>query len=758
MAVKNLLPLNRGSKISDKEAVERATKSAVQKKVVRGGKGILTSIQLIKQTVESELGHLKGKYRLIREEQDLIDYIDKCIEYGYVAIDTETEGLDPMKDKIAGVCMYMPLDQGVYIPINHVDYIDGSVLERQVPVDIVKRELDRLEKAKVKIIMHNAFFDIRVIRHQVGSYLTCYWDTLLGAKMLNENENSNGLKVLYSKHVEDSRNAKFNDVSRGVLFTWIPLEYALLYAAHDPYMTFKLFEYQEPYLDCSFKKCKKLGLQGLSRVFNEIEMPCVEVLCDMADEGIKVDREYQKELSIKYHKELDTAEEKFYSICEEYSDLFDKYENSKLKTKQYKGRKINIGSPTQLAILLYDILRLKWVDPKNQRGTGDDILEKLNHPIVESIREYRNAQKLLGTYIDGLDQFIDENDVVHPNINQRGAKTGRISINDPALQTIPSHNKDIRKLYIVEDDECWLSSDYSGQEVRISASESNDKKMIQAYIEGRDLYSEVASIAFNVPYEQCCEFDKDGNKNPPEYKERRSQAKAVVLGCLYSKGVKAIGEDLKIPKEKAQEVYDKVMKSFPDLNRYLHDSVDMAYELGYVTTHYGSRRRLPEMLLDKYEFSYTSKKLKDKWVDDDTAFYYWKRLDKAWGDEKKDIIAKAKSDGIKIIDNSMKIAEATRQCVNARIQGSAVELTKSAMVMLHRNKEFKKLGGKIIMTAHDEIIAKAPKKNALRCGQILSECMVKAGEEFRVPFVCDTEFTDRWFGKDIKDEVERYSN
>lgn len=331
------------------------------------------------------------------------------------------------------------------------------------------------------------------------------------------------------------------------------------------------------------------------------------------------------------------------------------------------------------------------------------------------------------------------------------------------MQNIPSHNNEIRKMFIASPGHVLLSSDYSAQEPRITAHMSRDEKMIKAYQEGKDLYVEIASIAFNMPYDECKEFRADGTKNP-EGKERRGAAKAIVLGVCYGKGVAAIAEDLKVTKKKAQEIYDKVMVSFPGLKQFMEDSETMAREQGFVTTVWGRKRRLPNMQLPQYEFSYIGGVPNDfdPLFDDDeedggtlevdwaTQEKYLRQLQRAYSwKEKENIKARAKAEGILIKDNGGYIAEATRQCVNSRIQGSAADQTKLAMISVGNDKRLKELGFKLLLAVHDELIGECPKENVKEVAERFSKLMVDAAKDLDVPSKCDVEITERWYGEPL---------
>ena len=354
---------------------------------------------------------------------------------------------------------------------------------------------------------------------------------------------------------------------------------------------------------------------------------------------------------------------------------------------------------------------------------------------------------------------------IHASFNQIGADTGRFSSSDPNMQNIPSHNDEIRQMFRASEGYVLLSSDYSAQEPRLTAHMSQDEKMINAYKQGKDLYIEIASIAYNMPYDECKEFREDGTRNP-EGKERRSAAKAIVLGVCYGKGVAAIAEDLGVTKKKAQEIYDKVMVSFPGLKRFMEESEAMARDYGFVTTVWGRKRRLPNMQLEPYEFSYIGGVPKDfdplfddedefddgpLEVDEATKQKYINILNRTYSRKEKEAIkAKAKAEGILIKDNGGYIAEATRQCVNSRIQGSAADQTKLAMILVGNDKKLKDLGFRLLLTVHDELIGECPKENAKEVAERFAHLMVEAAKDLVVPSKCDVEVTERWYGEPLQ--------
>lgn len=534
------LPNLPSTKDSDKSILNKTSKK-VKLPVFKGSGTLLDKINQITSEVESKLGDYKDRYKCIRTEEELTIYIDKCIENNICALDTETMGLDPMLDDIVGFSLYTPTLPAVYIPINHIDYISNSKLDNQLSKELCKQQLDRLAEHKVKLIMFNAKFDIRVLRNQLNVYLEAYWDGYLAQRLLNENEQENGLKALHKKYVLKNQHDafSFSELFDKITFNLIPINCGYVYAARDAEVTYELYKYQEEFLDKTKDKCIEKDLTKVADVFREIEMPLINVIADMEDTGIKVDLDYLHQLSEKYNKLLLEKEAEFYKLCDKYSDKIEAY---KMRNPNHKlGSMINIASSTQIAILLYDILGEKPVPKQPVRGTGEEVLKAMNNEFCKAILDYREVAKLISAFIDGMASFINKNDnKIHCSLNQYGAKTGRFSCQNPNLQQIPSHNKDIRKMFIADEGCILMSSDYGQQEPKLMTQMCGDRKMLEAYQRGRDLYAEIASIAFNKPYEDCLEFylDVNGKKTTEtnkEGKERRTQAKSILLGILYRK-------------------------------------------------------------------------------------------------------------------------------------------------------------------------------------------------------------------------------
>lgn len=319
-----------------------------------------------------------------------------------------------------------------------------------------------------------------------------------------------------------------------------------------------------------------------------------------------------------------------------------------------------------------------------------------------------------------------------------------------------------------------MSSDFSQQEPKLTAYVSNDPKMVDAFKHNKDIYSTIASLAFHKSYEDCLEFfvDENGNKTEEvnrEGKERRGQAKSIVLGILYGRSTKTIGDQLfggnkqMTDDEKtgeAQKIYDAVLTAFPNLKALMMKAQGDARRQGYVETILGRRRHIPDMQLPPFEFK-AGKGYVNPDIDpldpstlqnkNEIPERIIKQLEKEFASYKYygQIVKATKrldEQHIRVINNSRKITDASRQCVNSIIQGSAADLTKMAMLKVFNNSEWHELGARVLLPVHDELIAEVPIRNAERAAEILGAMMSSAGNFLPFPISCDVDITHKWYG------------
>ncbi|MBR3938401.1 MAG: DNA polymerase I [Bacteroidales bacterium] len=309
----------------------------------------------------------------------------------------------------------------------------------------------------------------------------------------------------------------------------------------------------------------------VEKLFAEIEMPLVDVLLSMEREGVRIDTEYLKEYSAQLQNEKNEIEQQIYSYAE---------------------KTFNIGSPKQLGEVLFDHLKIVDKAPKTatkQYSTAEDVLQKMidKHPIVPLILEYRSLSKLISTYLDAFPKLISgATNRLHTTFNQTVTATGRLSSNNPNLQNIPirtERGREIRKAFVPRnDDYILLAADYSQIELRIIASLSHDRHMIEAFTNKYDIHTATAAKIYNIAMEQVTP-------------ELRRNAKSVNFGIIYGISAFGLSEQLGIPRKEAATLIDEYFLQYPDIKNYIESNIEFARQYGYAQTMLGRRRYLPDI-------------------------------------------------------------------------------------------------------------------------------------------------------------------
>ena len=759
------------NKVNNPKKVTVTTEKAIKSKKL----SIEDRLSIITENVYRILGVYKDNTVVIKSKAEFVEYIDRAIVNGVIAIDTETNNsLDPITCKLMGACIYTPGMKNAYIPINHVNRLTGDKLGWQLTEEDIKEQFARL--TDTKIIMHNGKFDYQVIKCTCDIALKVYWDTLLGARILNEDEPA-GLKPQYIQKI-DSSIEKY-DIElffNGVEYAIVDPEVFALYAATDAYMTYRLYEWQKGQFETP--DCARLY-----KLFMDVEMPVMEVAAEMELTGICIDKEYAQRLSAKYHKKLDAIDRKIDDELKKLEPLISEWRMTpdanyhppgkgdkvgKSKSEQLSDP-VQVTSPTQLAILFYDVLKHPVVDKDSPRGTGEDILKKIELPICKVILEKRGVEKLLGTYIDKLPECVCEKDgKLHAHFNQVGTDTGRFSSSDPNLQNIPSHEKAIRMMFKASEGNVFVGSDFSQQEPRLLSHMSGDEQMINAYKQGKDLYATIASGIYKMDYWDCMEKHEDGSPNP-DGKKRRSSVKGLLLGIMYGMGAQSIALTIKGTLKEAQDIIDGFYSSYPKVKKWIDKTNEDAKKNLYVEDFYGRRRRLKDLGLPPYTVRYKDKTanvdfnplLHCKGIVTNTKSPLIEKYTKeATACTRKNEVAKVKEkalkDGIEVLDNGGFISRAERQCVNARIQGGAATMSKIAMIKVYNSQELRDLGFKIVLQIHDELIGECPSENAEQVADILTSIMKDCVSEYvTVPFKCDPDISPCWYYSDYRDTLQK---
>ena len=757
------------SQIEQINQVAAKSKELLEPTKVVATKGINDELQSMSQKV---IEYFKDSPAiLITTVEGLHNYIDKCIEAGYAGLDTETTGLDRIRDTIVGASLYYPGGVECYIPIKHLVPIFDTPYKNQLTYEQVGQELQRLVDNKVKLIFANYDFDSAMVYKdfKVDLNPAFYYDVILAWRCLKENEPDNALKVLYNKYVLRGKGdpMKFNDFFSVKLFPYCKPDVAKLYAANDAKITYELFKWQLPYVTKTHEKCKKAKLEGIADLVWNVEFPLAPICQNMFRLGIYLDKDTASMLVPRY-KEVEANERA------KLAEMVDQ----QLRDHPYRrvfgtsappftnGANFNPKSTLHVKHLLYTIMELPA--GKNQ-STDKSVLEEMNLPITNQILKVRSLNVLISTFVDKMPKATTSDSRIHARFNQIGAGTGRLSSAEPNMQNIPSHATDIRHMFRATPGYVMLSSDYSAQEPRITSFVAQEENMQKAFREDRDVYATIASLAFNVPYENCLEFHPETHEYQPDGKARRGEAKVVLLAICYGVSIPSLSQSLYGNREDmsdeqkvkaAQNVYDSVLKAFPGLKRLMVSAQASVRKLGYTETILGRRRHLPDMQLPPFEFA-AMKNYVNPDIDplDPTTLQHKSDIPERIVKELTAEFASYKyfgqiarrtrelyDQGIKVINNTKKIQDATRQVVNSIIQGSAADQTKLAILMLEHNEEWKSIGGRLLVPVHDELIAEVPIENWKRGGELLSEMMCKAASFLPFPSKCDVTTTLRWYG------------
>ena len=334
-------------------------------------------------------------------------------------------------------------------------------------------------------------------------------------------------------------------------------ELAGCYAGNMAYAVYRVREIME----------QRLEAEGMSRLYQEIEIPLAFILADMEEAGIRVEAEELKAYGERLQVRIGELEEKIY---------------------QEAGETFNINSPKQLGVILFEKLQLPGGrKTKSGYSTAADVLEKLapDHPIVSDILEYRQLAKLKSTYADGLSAFIGPDGRIHSTFNQTITATGRISSTEPNLQNIPVRmelGRLIRKVFLPADGCVFIDADYSQIELRVLAHMSGDEKLIAAYRQAEDIHRITASEVFHVPFDEVTPL-------------QRRNAKAVNFGIVYGISSFGLSQDLSISRKEAQQYIEKYFETYPGIKGFLDGCVEQAKEQGYSVTMFGRRRPVPEL-------------------------------------------------------------------------------------------------------------------------------------------------------------------
>lgn len=516
----------------------------------------------------AELPFDTDAYECLRTEAQLKQWITKIIDRGYVAVDTETTGLDEMRADLVGISLCVEAGQACYIPLTHKeargDDLFGSdaLADGQMGLeDCLTLLRPVLEDQAILKIGQNMKYDAKIFaRYDVT--VAPIDDTMLISYAMNAGLHGHGMDLLserYLGHKPIEIKSLLGTGKSAITFDRVPVDGAVKYAAEDADITLRLWQHLKP----------QLHRNKVTTVYETMERPLVPVLARMEMAGIKVERDTLSRMSNSFAQKMAGLE---------------------AEIQEKAGRPFNVGSPKQLGEILFDELGLPGgkKGKTGAYGTGADVLEDLatEHELPGLVLDWRQLSKLKSTYTDALQDHINPaTGRVHTSYVISGANTGRLASTDPNLQNIPIRSEDgrrIREAFVADEGKRIVSLDYSQIELRILAHVAGIDTLKQAFRDGQDIHALTASEMFDVP---LAEMTSD----------IRRQAKAINFGVIYGISGFGLARNLRIPRAEAQGFIDRYFERFPGIRAYMDDTVAFAKEHGFVETLFGRKIHTPEI-------------------------------------------------------------------------------------------------------------------------------------------------------------------
>ncbi|NOC46974.1 DNA polymerase I [Ruegeria sp. HKCCD7559] len=509
-----------------------------------------------------------AKYECVRDAAALQKWIDQAHERGWIAVDTETTGLNEMIADLVGISLCVEAGEACYIPLTHRDgaaddlFGSDALAEGQMPLDEALTLLKPvLEDPSIIKIGQNMKYDAKIFRRH-GIDVAPIDDTMLMSYAMHGGEHGHGMDTLserYLSHTPIPIKPLLGSGKSAITFDKVPIDEATAYAAEDADITLRLWQLFKP----------QLHRVQVTTVYETLERPLVPVLAEMEMHGIKVDRDVLSRMSNAFAQKMAGLEAEIHELA---------------------GENFNVGSPAQLGEILFDKMGLEG-GKKGKTGkysTGADILEDLatEHELPRRVLDWRQLSKLKSTYTDALQTHINpDTGRVHTSYAITGANTGRLASTDPNLQNIPVRTEEgrrIREAFVAEPGNVLVSLDYSQIELRILAHIADIPTLKQAFADGLDIHAMTASEMFDVPLDEMT----------PDI---RRQAKAINFGVIYGISGFGLARNLRIPRAEAQGFIDRYFERFPGIRQYMDDTVAFAKEHGYVQTLFGRKIHTPEI-------------------------------------------------------------------------------------------------------------------------------------------------------------------
>ena len=592
----------------------------------------------------------------------------------HFVIDTETTSVYWRQAELVGLSFAVKAHEAYYVPLTHS--LEGDeLITKQLDRDIVLTRLKPiLENPNIGKIGQHLKYDAHILSFYGIDLLGSIhdkpnnWamDTMLASYVINAAATRHGMDDL-ARHYLHTQTISFEDVAgkgaKQVCFDQVAIDLASDYACEDADITYQLFDLFSEKLAADKNNAKLL---------HELEIPTAEILCQMEANGILIKRPFLNELSKRFDEEIIALEKRAYEVA---------------------GEEFNLGSPKQLGEMLFEKLGVPGgkKTKSGQYSTGEAVLSKIDHPLVEIVLEYRGLSKLKSTYTDALDNVADaKTDRVHTSYHQALTSTGRLSSTDPNLQNIPirtATGRLIRQAFIAPEGRVILAADYSQIELRLMAHFSGDENLTRAFNEGLDIHTATAAEVLGKAVEEVSATE-------------RRNAKAINFGLLYGMSAFGLAKQLQMSRGEAQDYIDMYFERYPSVKDYMINTRASAYEKGYVETILGRKLYTPDI-------NHSNRMVKQG---------------------------------------------AERAAINAPLQGSAADLIKLAMIAV--DKVLPKEHAKMLLQVHDELVFEVDSDKVDSIRQLITDAMqdvltttaVAKGwnVDFAVPLLVETDIGSNW--------------
>jgi DNA polymerase-1 len=546
-----------------------------------------------------------------------------------VALDSEADAPAPRAARLVGLALAAGPTEVWYLPFGHRPAVGELAAPAPVrnlpPLDSVECApiAALLRDASVPKAAHNLKVDWQVLRGAGVELAGAAYDSMLASFVLDPGRRSHAIDTLSLEHLGRPMRTYADVAGKGraeIAFGEVPVESAAAFAGSDAGTVLELHRFFAP----------GLADMAIEPLLRDVEMPLVPVLVDMEWHGIAIDRALFARLSAELGADLARLDAEIARVA---------------------GVDLNLNSPRQLATVLFEQQQLPVLKKtKTGPSTDADVLEQLaamGHELPRLILEYRELQKLKGTYVDALPATVSPaTGRIHTNFNQTGAATGRLSSSDPNLQNIPvrtARGEAIRRGFVPGPGAVFVVADYSQIELRLMAHLSGDPAFIDAFTRGGDIHRQTAALIFNVPVERVTA-------------EMRARAKTINFATIYGQGAFALSRQLGIAQDEAKQFITRYFERFAGVRGFLDRQIGLAREHGYVETLFKRRRYIPEIRDKNFNM-------------------------RAYGE---------------------------RNAQNSPLQGSAADLIKLAMIAIHRELRARGLGSRMLLQVHDELVFEVP--------------------------------------------------